>query len=241
MPEELNRIVTDHLSNLLFTTEESGNRNLRREGIDEQKIRFVGNCMVDSLRTHQEEAVRRKPWVSLGVEEGAYALLTLHRPSNVDDEARLEDLICAAARIAERMPVLFPIHPRTRERIAKRNGRLPQHLLLLDPLPYLTFLGLMARSRMVLTDSGGIQEETTALGIPCLTLRANTERPVTVEQGTNEIAGEDLQVLDGMVDAIVRGDWKHGQCPPLWDGHAALRIVNEIEGHFDLRRREFSR
>ena len=232
MPEELNRIVTDHLSDLLFTTEESGNRNLRREGIGDRKIRFVGNCMVDSVRSHEEEAVRRRPWAKLGVEEGAYALLTLHRPSNVDDEARLEELLNLAVRIARRIPVLFPVHPRTREKIAGRNGLLPQSVLLLDPLPYLTFLGLMARSGVVLTDSGGIQEETTALGVPCLTLRVNTERPATVEQGTNEIVGEKLECVDGMIDSILAGKWKRGGCPPLWDGHAASRVIDGIEEYF---------
>jgi UDP-N-acetylglucosamine 2-epimerase (non-hydrolysing) len=238
MPEELNRIVTDHLSDLLFTTEESGNRNLRREGIDKRKIRFVGNCMVDSLRSHVQEAVRRQPWASLGVEDGGYALLTLHRPSNVDCQARLDDLLRLAARIAGRMPVLFPVHPRTREKIAKWNGHLPKSLFLLEPLPYLTFLGLMARCKLVLTDSGGIQEETTALGVPCLTLRTNTERPATVEQGTNEIVGENLERVDGMVDSIAGGGWKRGKCPPYWDGQAAHRIANCIEGYFDQPARE---
>jgi UDP-N-acetylglucosamine 2-epimerase (non-hydrolysing) len=227
MPEELNRIVTDHLSDLLFTTEESGNRNLRQEGIADDKIRFVGNCMVDSLRRHEQHALQQKPWGHFGVDPGGYALLTLHRPSNVDDESRLADLLGLASRIAERMPVLFPVHPRTREKIGGR--RLPSALRLLEPLPYITFLGLMARAKVVLTDSGGIQEETTAFQVPCLTLRKNTERPSTVELGTNELVGDDLDRAGRIVEQIVSGDWKKGVVPPLWDGNAAVRLVDSIE------------
>ena len=228
MPEELNRIVTDHLSDLLFTTEESGNRNLRREGIADEKIRFVGNCMVDSLRQHERQAIAKHPWESYGVEPGAYALLTLHRPSNVDDDARLTELLGLASRIAERIPVLFPVHPRTREKLAGRP--LPAAMRLLEPLPYITFLGLMARAKVVLTDSGGIQEETTAFQVPCLTLRKNTERPSTVELGTNELVGDDLNRAEQIVERIVRGEWKKGVVPPLWDGHAARRLVDNLEG-----------
>jgi UDP-N-acetylglucosamine 2-epimerase (non-hydrolysing) len=227
MPEELNRIVTDHLSDLLFTTEESGNRNLRSEGIGEDKIRFVGNCMVDSLRRHERHAIEKKPWENLGLDADGYALLTLHRPSNVDCEPRLTELLELACRIAERMPVIFPVHPRTRDKIAK--SRLPAAMRLLEPLPYVAFLGLMARARFVLTDSGGIQEETTALQVPCLTLRKNTERPSTVELGTNELVGDDLSMAGQLVERIVRGDWKKGVVPPLWDGRAAPRLVDGIE------------
>ena len=238
MPEELNRIVTDHLSDLLFTTEESGNVNLRREGIEEQKIHFVGNCMVDSLRRHEREAIHRRPWESLGVEEGSYALLTLHRPSNVDSEARLEELLDVAAGIAERMPVLFPVHPRTREKLNQVKRSLPSSLQFLEPLPYLAFLGLMARAKLVLTDSGGIQEETTAFQVPCLTLRTNTERPSTVELGTNELVGDDLQQVDRIVRQITAGKWKRGGIPPLWDGHAAERVVRGIVNFSDELNRE---
>jgi UDP-N-acetylglucosamine 2-epimerase (non-hydrolysing) len=227
MPEELNRIVTDHLSDLLFTTEESGNRNLRHEGIAEDKIRFVGNCMVDSLRRHELHALQQRPWEQFGVDAGGYALLTLHRPSNVDDDSRLTDLLRLASRIAERIPVLFPVHPRTREKIVGRQ--LPSALCLLEPQPYITFLGLMARAKVVLTDSGGIQEETTAFQVPCLTLRKNTERPSTVELGTNELVGDDLDRAERIVEQIVSGEWKKGVVPPLWDGHAAVRLVDSIE------------
>lgn len=228
MPEELNRIVTDHLSDLLFTTEESGNANLRREGMDPSKIRFVGNCMVDSLRTHEEQAISRRPWTDFGTEEGGYALLTLHRPSNVDDDRRLKELAQLASNISETLPILFPVHPRTREKLTCLKVRFPDSLKLLEPLPYVTFLGLMARARVVLTDSGGIQEETTALQIPCLTLRTNTERPSTVEFGTNELVGEDISCVERRMDQILQGRWKKGALPPLWDGHAAERIVHDI-------------
>jgi UDP-N-acetylglucosamine 2-epimerase (non-hydrolysing) len=234
MPEELNRIVTDHLSDLLFTTEESGNCNLRREGIGEDKIRFVGNCMVDSLWRHEEQAVEKRPWEALGMQPGGYALLTLHRPSNVDAEQRLTELLEFASRIAERLPVLFPVHPRTREKINAR--RLPTALTLLDPLPYITFLGLMARARVVLTDSGGIQEETTALQVSCLTLRSNTERPATVELGTNELIGDDLNRAERIVERIVQGESKKGVVPPLWDGQAAVRLVDSIETYLGAAR-----
>jgi UDP-N-acetylglucosamine 2-epimerase (non-hydrolysing) len=163
------------------------------------------------------------------VEEGGYALLTLHRPSNVDNEPRLTELLDLVCRIAERIPVLFPVHPRTREKIAGKS--LPKSLRLLEPLSYITFLGLMARSKVVLTDSGGIQEETTALQIPCLTLRKNTERPSTVELGTNELVGDNLDRGERIVDQIMRREWKKGVMPPLWDGRAACRVVNYIEKH----------
>jgi UDP-N-acetylglucosamine 2-epimerase (non-hydrolysing) len=233
MPEELNRIVTDHLSDLLFTTEESGNLNLRHEGIEERKICFAGNCMVDSLRRHEREAVKRRPWESLGLEEGGYALLTLHRPSNVDQEVRLEELVGAAASIAERMPVVFPMHPRTREKITGLRRSFPSSLMFLEPLPYLAFLGLMARAKLVLTDSGGIQEEATAFQVPCLTLRKNTERPSTVKLGTNELVGDDLQRVGPIVSQIAEGKWKQGMTPPLWDGHAAERVVSAIVSFHD--------
>jgi UDP-N-acetylglucosamine 2-epimerase (non-hydrolysing) len=234
MPEELNRIVTDHLSELLFTTEESGNRNLRHEGIPEEKIHFVGNCMVDSLRRHEKAAFRKQPWATFGVEEGRYALVTLHRPSNVDDDRNLIELMRQVMHIADRIPILFPVHPRTRQRLAKLGLCWPKTLQLLEPLPYITFLGLMARASFVVTDSGGIQEETTALQVPCLTLRTNTERPSTVELGTNQLLGDDLDGAGQIVEQIVRGQWKRGSIPPLWDGHAARRVVDRIEAFLEI-------
>jgi UDP-N-acetylglucosamine 2-epimerase (non-hydrolysing) len=240
MPEELNRIVTDHLSELLFTTEESGNRNLRREGIPEEKIHFTGNCMVDSLRRHEQAAVQKQPWTAFGVDECGYALLTLHRPSNVDDDDNLAERMRLAMRIADRIPVLFPVHPRTRERLARLGLCWPKALQLLEPLSYITFLGLMARASFVVTDSGGIQEETTALQIPCLTLRTNTERPSTVELGTNQLLGDDLDCADQIVEQIVKGLWKRGVIPPLWDGHAARRVVDCIQAFLEQNVRQLA-
>jgi UDP-N-acetylglucosamine 2-epimerase (non-hydrolysing) len=231
MPEELNRVVTDHLSDLLLTSEESGNRNLRHEGIPQDRIAFVGNCMVDTLRKHERTALHRRPWERYGVAERGYALLTLHRPSNVDEETRLVELVDLARRIGERMPVLFPVHPRTAARLSDLKRKLPASLILLEPAPYVTFLGLMARARFVLTDSGGIQEETTALQVPCLTLRSNTERPSTIETGTNELVGDDLARAFRQVERIVQGNWKQGAIPALWDGDAAIRVVDAVEAY----------
>lgn len=228
MPEEINRVLTDHLSDLLFTTEESGNFNLRREGIDEERIAFVGNCMVDTLRTHVAAAVAEEPWEELGLSPGGYALMTLHRPSNVDDPKILRSLMTTAARIAEELPVVFPLHPRTRQRLDDLGLDLPETLHREPPLPYLSFLGLMARARCVLTDSGGIQEETTALAVPCLTLRWNTERPSTVDAGTNRLVGTDKNKILDAFDDILGGRWQQGEIPPLWDGQAGERIARRL-------------
>jgi UDP-N-acetylglucosamine 2-epimerase (non-hydrolysing) len=229
MPEEINRIVTDHLSDYLFTTEESGNENLAKEGIAADKIHFVGNCMVDTLLRHVAVALQKSPWESFGFGPGEYALLTLHRPSNVDAAEPLRAVLETVARVSERIPVIFPIHPRTRSRLADSGALDPERVRLCEPLPYVTFLGLMARARAVLTDSGGIQEETTALRVPCLTLRRNTERPVTITHGTNRLAPTPEQVLAG-VDEILAGRWPAGRDVPLWDGRAAERIADVLTG-----------
>ena len=228
MPEEINRIVTDHLSTYLFTTEESGNTNLAREGIPAEKVHLVGNCMVDTLLKHVEAAVRREPWTAHGLAPDGYALLTLHRPSNVDSAGALATLMDSIRAIAARIPVLFPVHPRTRARLAEGGVDPGPNVRLCEPLPYLTFLGLMAKSRFVLTDSGGIQEETTALGVPCLTLRRNTERPVTVTHGTNRLATTPEEIRAG-ADEILAGRWRSGERVPLWDGRASERIVDVLE------------
>ena len=230
MPEEINRVVTDHLSDFLLTSESSGNANLLREGIAPEKIHLVGNCMVDSLRKHYDRAVAGRPWEAYGAEPFSYALLTLHRPSNVDTDSRLMELMALAGRIAEEISVIFPVHPRTRQRLGALGRQLPASFLLIEAQPYIAFLGLMAASRLVLTDSGGIQEETTALQIPCLTLRHNTERPSTVEMGTNAIVGDDLDLAYRLVEQILRGEWKKGTVPTLWDGHAALRVADVLLG-----------
>lgn len=232
MPEEVNRVVTDHLSSLLFTSEEDGNVNLAREGVPAEKVHFVGNCMVDTLLKHITVALDRKPWAGYGVEPDGFVLLTLHRPSNVDDPANLARLIGVVNHIAAKLPVLFPVHPRTRERLKNSAVPVSERVLVVEPLSYLTFVGLMARSRCVLTDSGGIQEETTALGVPCLTLRHNTERPSTLKYGTNTLVGTDPERIRSAAAAILDGLRPSGQRPPLWDGHAADRIVSVIEETF---------
>jgi UDP-N-acetylglucosamine 2-epimerase (non-hydrolysing) len=231
MPEEINRVVTDHIAELLFTTEESANENLRREGIAEEHIHFVGNCMVDTLLKHVDAAVQRSPWKDFGVAPNSYGLLTLHRPSNVDDSAMLKSLMNIINEVSHRLPVLFPVHPRTQRRLEQEKVQVAPSLYLCDPLPYLTFLGLMARARCVLTDSGGIQEEATVLNVPCLTLRWNTERPVTITNGTNRLVGTDSQKIRQGIDEILTGSAPSGKRPPLWDGKAGCRIVDVIENY----------
>ncbi|MFO0909494.1 MAG: UDP-N-acetylglucosamine 2-epimerase (non-hydrolyzing) [Isosphaeraceae bacterium] len=226
MPEEVNRVLTDHMSDYLLATEEDALVNLRREGIDERKVHLVGNCMVDTLLRHVTRALEGEPWAKFQLEPKTYTLVTLHRPSNVDDENALRGLVAAINRVAERLAVVFPIHPRTRDRLDRLGLTLAPEVRLCAPMPYLAFLGMMARARCVLTDSGGIQEETTALGVPCLTLRENTERPVTLTQGTNRLIGSDPGRIVESVDQVLSGDWPTGTRPALWDGHAAERIAD---------------
>lgn len=228
MPEEVNRVLTDHLSNFLFVTEPDGAANLKREGIHPDKIYAVGNCMVDTLFRHVGSALARSPWETFGLEPSGYALLTLHRPSNVDNDQVLDSLMGAINRISGRLPIVFPVHPRTRDRLAKAGIKPARGVHLVEPMPYLAFLGMMAQARCVLTDSGGIQEETTALGIPCLTLRENTERPITVTQGTNRIVGLDPAKIERSVDEVITGRWPTSARPDLWDGHAARRIADVL-------------
>jgi UDP-N-acetylglucosamine 2-epimerase (non-hydrolysing) len=228
MPEEINRVLTDHLSDLLFTTEQAGDDNLRKEGINGKRIHFVGNCMVDTLLQHVEKAVALAPWQQYDLSPGGYAVLTLHRPSNVDNQETFTQLMTTISRVSESLPIVFPVHPRTRSRMAEWGIQTPPTLLLAEPLPYLPFLGLMAKARFALTDSGGIQQETTVLRVPCLTLRWNTELPVTVTSGTNRLVGTDPQKIEESVKMIMNGTWKVGDRPPLWDGLASTRIANVI-------------
>lgn len=228
MPEEINRIVTDHLSDYLFTTEESANENLAREGIPRERVHFVGNCMVDTLRKHVTVAVERAPWTGFGLRAEGYALLTLHRPSNVDSTAALARLMEAINSVSARIPILFPVHPRTKARLDAAGIAATNQMRFCEPLPYVTFLGLMARARFLLTDSGGIQEETTALGIPCLTLRLNTERPVTLTHGTNRLVGVSADAIQSSVEEILAGRWMAGREVPLWDGRASGRIADIV-------------
>ena len=226
MPEEINRLVTDQLSDMLFTPSEDGDQNLEKEGIAKEKIFLVGNVMIDTL-------VRLLPLaekVSLDELPQEYALVTLHRPSNVDEPASLRKLLEALAKISSRIAVVFPVHPRTRQRIKDVAVNLPasDKLLLLEPKPYIDFLALQRRATAVITDSGGIQEETTYLGIPCITVRKNTERPVTVSEGTNVLVGRDLERLRSELEKILDGKRKPHRIPALWDGKASERIAKII-------------
>lgn len=233
MPEEINRIVTDRLSDLLFVTEESGIRNLRAEGVSEDRIYFVGNVMIDSLVRFREKAAESRIVQRMGLEPRGYVLMTVHRPSNVDRPERLEALLASMERVASERPLVFPMHPRTRDRF--RAFELEERLLavenleLLEPLGYLEFLGLMDSAALVLTDSGGIQEETTFLRVPCITLRENTERPVTLEVGLNRLMPVDADRVGRAVDEILGGEAVEGRVPELWDGRAAARIVDVLE------------
>lgn len=230
MPEEVNRLLTDSISELLFTTEPAANENLEREGIARDKVHFVGNVMIDTLFRYRERAGESDVLDRLGLEPGGYAALTLHRPSNVDDAGTLGMLLDGIAHVQAEIPVVFPVHPRTRRHLEALAGVLPPMpaLRLADPLPYLDFVNLMANARCVMTDSGGIQEETTALGIPCLTLRNNTERPVTVTRGTNRIVGTAPDAIYQSWREVADGKWPAGSLPELWDGKAAARIVRVL-------------
>ena len=233
MPEEVNRILTDRLATLLFTPSRDGDRNLLAEGIDPAAIHFVGNVMIDSLRAALPRARERGALLQRGLTPRGFALATLHRPSNVDEERALSRVLAALAAVAQRLPVLFPVHPRTQAKIAQSPPlqallREASGLRLCEPLGYLDFLALMDGARLVLTDSGGIQEETTALGVPCLTLRENTERPITVEVGTNRLVGGDPARIVPAALEVLDGPEKIGGLPELWDGHAAERIADVL-------------
>jgi UDP-N-acetylglucosamine 2-epimerase (non-hydrolysing) len=223
MPEEINRLVTDQISDLLFTPSADGNENLAREGVPAEKIHLVGNVMIDTL-------VRLLPQAKLPPipVEPRYVLVTLHRPSNVDDPAMLRLIVEMLNALSQELQIIFPIHPRTRKRIAEFGLSLSQNgrFLLTEPLGYLEFLALQRQATAVVTDSGGIQEETTYLGVPCLTLRENTERPVTVSIGTNQLLGRDMARVPVEVESILRGHGKAGGIPPLWEGRAGERIAD---------------
>jgi UDP-N-acetylglucosamine 2-epimerase (non-hydrolysing) len=231
MPEEINRLVTDQLSDLLFTPSEDGNQNLYAEGIDAHKVHLVGNVMIDTLVRLLPQAEQQFP---IDV-TSPYALVTLHRPSNVDDLPWLQEMFSTLSQLSEQLNIIFPVHPRTRQRLTALgssvtgNGR----LRLVDPLPYLSFLALQARAAMVITDSGGIQEETSYLQVPCLTVRENTERPITVSLGTNQLVGRDLGKLKRAARQILSNESERAvraarPCIPLWDGHASERIAEII-------------
>jgi UDP-N-acetylglucosamine 2-epimerase (non-hydrolysing) len=231
MPEEINRLITDAISDVLLVTEESGVRNLLNEGIAGHRIHAVGNLMIDSLRQNLATAQQSDILRRLCLDGKAFGLVTLHRPSNVDDTEQLDEILSALTEISETIPLFFPIHPRTRVRLDKCQFWRKSNITALDPLGYLDFLCLMSNSSVVFTDSGGVQEETTALGIPCLTLRENTERPVTIEQGTNTLGGTRRSTILAAWNEM-RARPKAGRVPLLWDGAAATRCLTVFRDYF---------
>jgi UDP-N-acetylglucosamine 2-epimerase (non-hydrolysing) len=248
MPEEINRVLTDQIADVLYTTEREAARNLEREGVAPERVVFVGNVMIDALLAHRARA--QSPHVTLrnsGVDpsfvddRNGFGVVTLHRPSNVDEPEALGESVALLCDVAARVPLLWPVHPRTRANVA-RFGFAPTlaraRIALLEPQGYLEMLGLLANARVVLTDSGGIQEETTALAVPCLTMRENTERPITIAQGTNTLIGRDRARAIACVDEIIATGGKRGHVPELWDGHAATRIAAHLAGWLAARRAE---
>lgn len=237
MPEEINRILTDQMADLLFTPSPDGDENLLREGVQAEKIHQVGNIMIDSLVRLLPVSEKSKILSHLNLKKKEYAALTLHRPSNVDDDAILTRLLFSLAKLSQEIPIIFPVHPRTRNRISGLNLKLPEnHLRLVDPMGYLDFLRLMSQARIVLTDSGGIQEETSYLNIPCLTLRENTERPITIKMGTNQLVGTDTDLLTSrFLNILKQANDERIECKiPLWDGKTAVRIVDVLNKWFDF-------
>ncbi len=238
MPEEINRILTDQISDYLFTTERLADQNLQAEGIPAERIHFVGNVMIDTLLRHRERA-RQSSDILRRLEQtpGQYAVCTLHRPSNVDTPAAAENTLRAVEMLTERLPVVWPMHPRTRAKL-EQFGEMDrirgwQRVQILEPLGYLDILALMDQARLVFTDSGGLQEETTALGVPCLTFRENTERPITVTDGTNQLIGLDPNRLALALDDVLSGRFSAGRMPELWDGRAAERILSVLQQHVE--------
>lgn len=236
MPEEINRILTDSISDLLFCTEKSGCENLLREGHDPASIHLVGNVMVDSLLRHRKKAEQCGILDHLGLKAGGYGVLTLHRPSNVDDPKTLRGILTALEHIRARLPIVFPVHPRTRKNLQRfsfdSEFERMEGVIAIEPTGYLEFLKLMSSARLILTDSGGIQEESTILQVPCLTLRENTERPVTCALGTNRLVGLQPERIIKAFDNVMNGHAPTSTVPPLWDGHAAERIVSVLRNSY---------
>ena len=228
MPEEINRLVTDSITNWYFTTSEVANQNLRRAGAREDQILFVGNTMIDTLLANLERLRPPAFWADAALRPGGYFVMTLHRPANVDETAGFGKLIQAVAEAVRGLPVVFPVHPRTAKTLATLPNR-PAGLLAVDPQPYLEFNYLVRHAKGVITDSGGVTEETTVLGVPCVTLRDTTERPETVTVGTNELIGTDPAALKPALDRLFLGQWKKGGIPELWDGHTGPRIAQALD------------
>ena len=230
MPEEVNRVLTDRISDLLFVTEKSGIENLRNEGVPDEKVHFVGNVMIDSVKHYIPKTESSKILDDYSLEKQKYVLVTLHRPSNVDEENQLRKLFKLLNRIAEERKIIFPIHPRTRKNLEKfgLTDNVSSSIILTDPIGYIDFLTLTRNAELILTDSGGIQEESTYLGVQCITLRTSTERPVTVDVGTNQLLGTDLELAEKTALEVLNGNIKKGRIPELWDGAAAERIVGML-------------
>lgn len=227
MPEEINRMVTDSITNYFFTTSEVANTNLKNAGVGEDRIFYVGNTMIDTLLKHRSRFQKPEVWDRLELENGKYLVMTLHRPANVDQEDKLKDLIQKIVDHTLDLPLVFPVHPRTKKML-QNIGISHDRLHMIDPLGYLEFNYLVEKAKAVVTDSGGITEETTVMGIPCMTLRDNTERPETITQGTNELLGTDPKAIPPAMEKLFSGSWKTGRVPHLWDGKTAGRIVNVL-------------
>ncbi|GAA5507360.1 non-hydrolyzing UDP-N-acetylglucosamine 2-epimerase [Novipirellula caenicola] len=240
MPEEINRVVTDAISELLLVSEPSGRENLLREGKRDESIRLCGNVMIDVLRSQLEAATALDPLAKMGLRKNQYVVWTMHRPSNVDDPELLRQLCESMMQIAERLPVVFPVHPRTRSRLEAiglwQTLESSPSILATAPLSYHELLGLTSNAKIIITDSGGLQEEATALEIPCLTLRENTERPITVDEGTSVLVGHDVGLLVKLVDDVIANKFKQGRCPQLWDGSAGRRVGAEVAAFLVARK-----
>jgi len=228
MPEEVNRVVTDSITDICFTTSESATETLRSEGVRGERIFFVGNTMIDTLLTNMDRLRPPSLWGDLELRRGEYFVVTLHRPANVDGLSQLQATLSAIGEGCRSLPVVFPVHPRTATTLSELS-RLPQNIHLVDPQPYLEFNYLVRHSKAVITDSGGVTEETTVMGVPCLTLRDTTERPETVQIGTNELIGTDPNRLGPALNRLFAGNWKRGRIPEKWDGRAGERIVSVLE------------
>lgn len=228
MPEEINRLATDAITNWFFTTSDNANKNLRQSGIADERIFFVGNTMIDTLLHNLERLEKPECWDEQGLEASEYFVATLHRPANVDDEKGLHKTIATICENTRGVKIVFPVHPRTKNNL-ERMGVLPANLICVEPQPYLQFIYLVKHAKAVITDSGGITEETTVLGVPCMTMRDNTERPETIDEGTNELVGTKPEALIPYLDKLFAGEWKSGRVPKKWDGKTAQRIVEALE------------
>jgi UDP-N-acetylglucosamine 2-epimerase (non-hydrolysing) len=227
MPEEINRMVTDSITNYFFTTSENANENLRSLGIKNDRIFFVGNTMIDTLLKNRSRFKKPSFWDELNLKKGEYLVMTLHRPANVDEEEKLKELLDEILKNSRELKLIFPVHPRT-SKILLNLGVSHSRMVMIEPLGYLEFNYLVERSMAVITDSGGITEETTVMGVPCITLRENTERPETITLGTNELIGTDPKAIKPALDKLFSGQWKKGSIPELWDGKTAERIVKDL-------------